>query len=88
MITKITMIIKITKITMITKITKITKIHKISKITKIIKILFLGNVLSHPGLANLWQPDTHLLNGKKVSKPETITHIYSFGKVNTVTLGL
>ena len=41
-----------------------------------------GNVLSHPGLANLWQPDSHLLNGKKISRPETITHISSMGKVS------
>ena len=40
-----------------------------------------GNVLSHPGLANLWQPDTHLLNAKSIAKPETITHISMMGKV-------
>ena len=39
------------------------------------------NGLTHRGLQNLWQPDTHLLNAKKSSEPETVTHIWKRGKV-------
>ena len=39
------------------------------------------NGLTHKGLQNLWQPDTHLLNAKKCTEPETVTHIWKRGKV-------
>ena len=39
------------------------------------------NGLTHKGLQNLWQPDTHLLNAKKIESPETVTHIWKRGKV-------
>ena len=39
------------------------------------------NGLTHKGLQNLWQPDTHLLNAKHVENPETVTHIWKRGKV-------
>ena len=39
------------------------------------------NGLTHKGLQNLWQPDTNLLNAKKVENPETVTHIWKRGKV-------
>ena len=38
-----------------------------------------GSVWTHPGLNNLWQPDTYVLNAKKLSRPETVTHIYAKG---------
>ncbi len=40
---------------------------------------------SHPGLANLWQPDTHFLNAKRSAKPEVVTRILSVGIVETRT---
>ena len=39
------------------------------------------NGLTHRGLQNLWQPDTHLLNSKRTALPETVTHIWKRGKV-------
>ena len=39
------------------------------------------NGLSHRGLQNLWQPDTHLLNAKTTELPETVTHIWKRGAV-------
>ena len=40
------------------------------------------NGLTHRGLQNLWQPDTHLLNAKRIALPETVTHIWKRGKVH------
>ena len=40
------------------------------------------NGLTHKGLQNLWQPDTHLLNAKATKLPETVTHIWQRGKVS------
>ena len=39
------------------------------------------NGLTHKGLQNLWQPDTHILNAKRMAHPETVTHIWKRGKV-------
>ena len=36
---------------------------------------------SHPGLKNLWQPDTQVMNSRKSSVKETIIHIWSSGQV-------
>ncbi len=44
-----------------------------------------GGEMSHPGLTNLWHPDTHVLNAKSSSRPETVTKIRSSGKVETRT---
>ncbi len=41
--------------------------------------------MSHPGLANLWHPDTHILNAKTSHRPETVTKIRSSGDVETRT---
>ena len=41
--------------------------------------------MSHPGLSNLWQPDTHFLNAKKSFRPETVTRINFSGLVETRT---
>lgn len=40
-----------------------------------------GSTWTHSGLNNLWQPDTHVLNAKKLSRPETVTHISTKGIV-------
>ena len=37
--------------------------------------------VSHPGLKNLWQPDTHVLNARTSSTLETVTHIWPAGQV-------
>ncbi len=42
-----------------------------------------GGEMSHPGLANLWHPDTHVLNAKSSHRPETVTKIKSSGTVET-----
>jgi gamma-aminobutyric acid receptor subunit beta len=44
-----------------------------------------GTQMSHTGLANLWQPDTHFLNAKKSTRPEVVTRILSVGIVETRT---
>ncbi len=44
-----------------------------------------GGEMSHPGLANLWHPDTHVLNAKRSHRPETVTKIRSSGVVETRT---
>ena len=41
--------------------------------------------MSHPGLANLWQPDTNFLNAKKEDRPEVVTSILSTGIIQTRT---
>ena len=38
-----------------------------------------GSTWTHEGLNNLWQPDTHVLNAKKLTRPETVTNIYAAG---------
>ena len=40
-----------------------------------------GSVWTHKGLNNLWQPDTQVFNAKIMKRPETVTHIFSTGKV-------
>ena len=40
-----------------------------------------GPTWTHEGLNNLWQPDTHVLNAKRLSRPETVTHIYATGGI-------
>jgi hypothetical protein len=44
-----------------------------------------GSAWTHAGLDNLWQPDTHVLNAKKLSRPETVTHIRATGIVKSRT---
>ena len=41
--------------------------------------------MSHKGLQNLWQPDTHFLNAKSSSKSEVVTWIKNIGMVETRT---
>ena len=41
--------------------------------------------MSHKGLQNLWQPDTHFLNAKSSSKSEVVTWIKNIGLVETRT---
>ena len=38
--------------------------------------------MSHPGLANLWRPDTHIVNAKSSHRPETVTKLRSSGQVS------
>ena len=40
-----------------------------------------SNGLTHKGLQNLWQPDTHILNAKATNISETVTHILQRGMV-------
>ena len=40
-----------------------------------------GSTWTHAGLDNLWQPDTHVLNAKKLTRPETVTYIDALGIV-------
>ena len=44
-----------------------------------------GSIWTHSGLNNLWQPDTYVLNAKKLSRPETVTHIHAKGRVKSRT---
>ena len=44
-----------------------------------------GASRSHAGLANLWRPDTHVVNAKSAHRPETVTTIRSSGLVRTRT---
>jgi len=44
-----------------------------------------GGEMSHPGLANLWHPDTHVLNSKESHRPEVVSKIHSSGTVETRT---
>ena len=44
-----------------------------------------GSAWTHSGLDNLWQPDTQVLNSKKLTRPETVYHLKNIGFVQSRT---